>query len=176
MKALVIFLAGVLLSGTCFAEQPEKLYYVGESKLSDPSGKVYGSQVILLEKTLDRNNSVFIERAIVAKPDGSAEERTMYHKVTGNAFALSDDRGQVKGSGTLFGPAWKWTYFQATYEATNGVRIDDENYMTDPNVLAARKKISGPDGKAIGFMDITLKAITPTTFEILTACLLKKQK
>jgi hypothetical protein len=46
--------------------------------------------------------------------------------------------------------------------------------MTDPSVLVARKKISGPDGKTIGFMEGTAKAITPQTFEILAASLLKK--
>jgi hypothetical protein len=176
MRALVVVLAAMLLPGACLAEPVEKLYYVGEVKLSDPSGKVYGSQVIMLEKTLDRDNSVFVERAVVVKPEGSAEEFTMYHKVTGNTFALSDDRGAVKGSGTLFGPAWKWTYFKASFEASNGARIDDEDFMADPNVLVARKRISGPDGKTIGFMDTTLKAITPGTFEILRAALLKKPK
>src|SRR5262245_21420012 len=55
----------------------------------------------------------------------------MYHKVTGNTFALNDAKGTVRSSGTLFGPDWKWTYFKATYESTNGARIEDENFMTD---------------------------------------------
>src|SRR5262249_49518353 len=150
-------------------------YYVGESKMCDPSGRPYTSQVILLEKTLDRDNKVFVERAIVVKPDGKAEEFVMNHRVTDNAFTLDDDKHTVNGSGKLFGPAWKWTYFKATYQATNGARIDDENFMTDPTVLVARKRISAPDGKEIGFMDITLKSITPQTFTILSAGLLKKE-
>ena len=175
MKVLVAISFTVLLPGICFGADVQKLYYVGESKLSDPSGKVYGSQVILLEKVLDPDNSVFVERAIVVKPDGSAEEFTMNHKVTGNTFILNDTKGMVKGSGTLFGPAWKWTYFKGTFEATNGARIEDENFMADPSVLVARKKISGPDGKTIGFMDITAKSITPQTFTILSSGLLKKE-
>jgi hypothetical protein len=170
--AVMIFF-GTLLPGSCFGAEVEKLYYVGESKMCDPSGKPYTSQVILLEKTLDRDNRVFVERAIVVKPDGKAEEFVMNHRVTGNAFTLDDDKRTVKGSGKLFGPAWKWTYFKATYHATNGARIDDENFMTDPTVLVARKRISAPDGKVIGFMDITLKTITPQTFTILSAGLLK---
>jgi hypothetical protein len=174
MKALVVVVSAMLMPGIGFAAPVEKLYYVGESKLSDPSGKVYGSQVILLEKTLDPDNGVFVERAVVVKPDRTAEEFTMDHKVSGNTFTLSDKRGQVKGTGTLFGPAWKWTYWKGTFESTNGARIEDENFMADPNVLVARKRISGPDNKTIGFMDITAKAITPATFEILSQCLLKK--
>src|SRR5262245_39933268 len=174
IKSFLMFLSAIQFAHVCSAAQVEKLYFVGESKLSDASGKVYGSQVILLEKVLDPDNSVFVERAVVVKPDGSTEEFTMYHKVTGNTFALNDAKGTVKGSGTLFGPDWKWTYFKATYESTNGARIEDENFMTDPNVLVARKRISAPDGKVIGFMDITLKSITATTFTILSSSLLKK--
>ena len=174
MKAFAIILTATLVPQICFAAPIEKLYYVGEAKLSDPSGKPYTTQVILLEKVLDPDNSLWVERAIVVKPDRSAEEFTMNHKVSGNKFTLEDPKGKVTGSGTLFGPAWKWTYFKGTFEATNGARIEDENFMADPSVLVARKKISTPDGKTIGFMDITAKAITPQTFEILAACLLKK--
>ena len=176
MKLSFVVLSALLLRGFCFAAQLEKLYYVGEFKLSEASGKVYGSQVILLEKTLDQDNSVFVERAIVVKPDGNAEEFTMIHKVTGNTFTLTDTKGTVTGTGTLFGPEWKWTYFKATFEATNGARIEDENFMTDPSVLVARKKISAPDGKVIGFMDGTAKSITPQTFKILSSALLKKEQ
>ena len=174
MKALVAVFSTVLLPGICFGADVQKLYYVGESKLSDPSGKVYGSQVILLEKVLDPDKSLFVERAVVVKPDGKPEEFIMNHRVTGNTFTLDDAKGTVKGSGTLFGPAWKWTYFKGTFEVTNGVRIEDENFMADPSVLVARKKLTGPDGKVIGFMDGTAKSITPQTFAILSSSLLKK--
>ena len=175
MKTFVTILTAMLLPRICFAAPIEKLYYVGESKLSDPSGKPYTTQVILLEKVLDPDNSQFVERAIVVKADRSAEEFTMIHKVSGNKFTLEDPKGKVTGSGTLFGAAWKWTYFKGTFEATNGARIEDEDFMADPSVLVARKKISSPDGKIIGFMDGTLKAITPQTFEILAGCLLKSK-
>jgi hypothetical protein len=117
---------------------------------------------------------VWVERAIVVKPDGKAEEFTMNHRVTGNRFTLEDPKGMVKGSGTVFGPPWKWTYFKGSFEATNGVRIEDDNFMADPSVLVARKKLTGPDGKVIGFMDGTAKSITPQTFTILSSSLLKK--
>jgi hypothetical protein len=175
MKVLVTIFFATLLPGICYGAEVEKLYYVGEVKLSESSGKVYGSQVILLEKTLDPDNSVFVERAIVVKPDGKAEEFTMNHKVKGNTFTLDDPKGMVKGSGALFGPAWKWTYFKGSFEATNGARIEDENFLADPSVLVARKKISAPNGMTIGFMDVTLKSITPQTFTILSASLLKKE-
>jgi hypothetical protein len=81
MKAFVVILTATLLPRICFAAPIEKLYYVGESKLTDPSSKPYTTQVILLEKVLDPDNSQFVERAIVVKADRSAEEFTMIHKV-----------------------------------------------------------------------------------------------
>jgi hypothetical protein len=170
---MMVFFA-ILMPGNCFGAQVERMYYVGEAKLSDSSGKVYGSQVILLEKVHDPDNSQFVERAIVVKPDGNAQEFTITLKVTGNTFTANDTKGTITGSGTLFGPEWKWTYFKATYQSTNGARIEDENFMTDPNVLVGRKRISAPAGKVVGFMDITLKSITPQTFTILASSLLKK--
>ena len=53
MKAFVVILTATLLPQICFAAPIEKLYYVGEMRLSDPSGKPYTTQVILLEKVLD---------------------------------------------------------------------------------------------------------------------------
>jgi len=152
----------------------ERMYYVGEAKLSSPSGQSRGSQAFLLEKIHDPDQSTIVERAVVVKPDQSAEEHTIIMKVKGDTFTISDARNTVHGSGTLFGPAWHWTYFKATSESTSGVRIEDENYMTDPGVLVARKKISAPDGTVVMYIDITLKVITASTFNILSESLLKK--
>jgi hypothetical protein len=157
------------------AAAPEKFYYLGEVKLSNAAGKSMGSQVILVEKTHDRDNSVILERAIVVKPDGTAEERAMRMPVKDdNTFTLTDDAKTVEGAGNLFGPAWKWTYFKATFKTTNGVTIEDENYMADESVGTARKKVTAPNGQVVMYMDMSLKAVTPATFEILRAALMKK--
>ena len=59
----------------------------------------------------------------------------------------------MEGSGTLFGPAWKWTYFKGTFKTTNGIQIEDENFMADDSVGSARKKLTAPDGKVVMYMD-----------------------
>jgi hypothetical protein len=173
MKMLAAFVVTLALTPACATAAVEKMYYAGEAKLSSPSGQSYGSQAFLLEKIHDPDNNLIVERAVVVKPDQSVEEFTMHLKVKGSSFSI--DESTVHGSGTLFGPAWHWTYFKGAYEAVNGVHIEDENYMTDPEILVARKKISDRDGKPLTYMDITLKAITPQTFEILSSSLLKKR-
>jgi hypothetical protein len=46
--------------------------------------------------------------------------------------------------------------------------------MADDSVISARKKVMAPDGKVIMYMDMSLKSVTPMTFEILKASLIKK--
>jgi hypothetical protein len=91
-----------------------------------------------------------------------------------NTFTLTDDAKTVEGAGTLFGPAWKWTYFKGTWKSTAGVTIEDENYMADDSVITARKKVTGRDNQIYMFMDMSLTRVAPTTFEILKSALLKK--
>src|SRR5438874_5389443 len=165
----------VLMPALALADPPVKLYYVGEAKVSSADGKVMGSQVYLLEKTLDRDKAAVTERAVIVREDGKAEEWTMRFAVKkDNTFTLTEDSKRAEGSGKLFGPAWKWTYFKATYKSTNGVQVEDENFLADESFGTARQKLTGPDNKVLMYMDISLKGITPKTYEILRAGLLKK--
>jgi hypothetical protein len=175
MRTAIGSLVALLVPVCALAAPPQKFYFVGEVKLSSATGESMGSQVILLEKTHDRDNAMVIERALVVKPDGKVEEYTMRMKVKkDNTFTLSDDAKKVEGSGKLFGPAWKWTYFKATYQMKNGVHIEDENFMADDSVGSARKTVTGLGKKVIMHMDMSLKGITPKTYEILRAGLMKK--
>jgi hypothetical protein len=171
--ALSLFLFALLLPHAVHAAEIEKVYYVGEAKLSSPKGESRGSQAFLLVKTQDPDNNTIIERAVIVKPDHSVEDHTLTMKVTGDKFTIVDGRNTIHGTGTLFGPAWKWTYFKAIYQSTAGVTIEDEDFMTDPGALVARKKIFTPDGTVVMYMDITLKTVTPATFSIISESLLK---
>jgi hypothetical protein len=175
VRTAITFSVLVLMPAWALAAAPEKFYYLGEVKLSSAAGKSMGSQVILLEKTHDRDNAAIVERAVVVQADGKVEDRTMRITVKDdNTFTLTDDAKTIDGSGTLFGPAWRWTYFKGTFKANNGVQIEDENFMADDSVISARKKVMAPDGKVIMYMDMSLKSVTPMTFEILKAGLMKK--
>jgi len=171
---LTAIVVACLVSNTCGAEPIEKFYYVGEIKLSSPTGRPMGSQAFLIEKTHDPDNNAIIERAVVVAADGTVGDYIMDMKVSGTAFSLSDRKGTAKGTGELFGPAWHWTYFKADYRSSNGVRITDENFMTDPSMITARKQVSAPDGKPIMYMEGSFKSITPQTFQLLSSALFGK--
>lgn len=140
MKHLCLILSAVFLAPASLAPVVEKMYYVGEAKLSSPTGQPRGSQAFLLEKIHDPDKSMIIERAIVVKPDHTVEEHTMTMLVKGDTFTISDAGKTIEGTGKLFGPAWKWTYFKATYQSTNGAKIEDKNFLSDPSAGVARKK------------------------------------
>jgi len=165
----------ILARSLALAEPPVKLYYVGEAKLSSADGKAMGSQVYLLEKTLDRDKATITERALIVREDGKAEEWTLRFAVKEDGtFTLTEDSKRAEGSGKFFGPAWKWTYFKATYKSTNDIEVEDENFLADDSFGTARQKRMGPDKKVLMYMDISLKGVTPKTYEILRAGLLKK--
>ena len=174
MRIFFAVLIGFVSAQICSAAEVEKAYYIGEVKLSSESGQPLGSQAILAERTYDPGRGVIGERAVVVQADGTVNDSPMNMIVKGDSFTLDDPKKFVEGSGTLFGPAWHWTYFKATYKAKNGVQIDDENFTAVTDVGVARKKISGPDGKVIMIMDMTLKSTTKQAYEILTSALLKK--
>jgi hypothetical protein len=175
MRVLAAVTVVALFPLGALAATPEKFYFVGEVKLSSGDGKPMGSQAILVEKTHDPDKSTITERAVVVKPDGKTDDQTMILTVKADyTFTLADTAKTVEGTGKLFGPAWKWTYFKGTFRHTSGVVIEDENFMADDSVITARKKVSGPDGKVLLYMDMSLKSVTPKTFEILVAGLQKK--
>jgi hypothetical protein len=175
MRTAISLVVIALVPASAPASPPEKMYFLGEVKLSSATGQPMGSQVTLVEKTHDHDHATIIERAIVVHASGKVEEWTMRLAVKDdNTFTLSDDARTVEGGGTLFGPPWKWTYFKGTFKSKNGVQIEDENFMADDSIGTARKKVIGPDGKVLMYMDMSLKSITPMTFEILRAGLKKK--
>ena len=175
MRTAISLVILLLVPALALAEPPVKLYYVGEAKVSSADGKAMGSQVYLLEKTLDREKAMITERAVIVREDGEAKEWTMRFAVKEDGtFTLTEDSKRAEGSGKLFGPAWKWTYFKATYKSTDGVQVEDENFLGDESFGSARQKPTGADNKVFMYMDISLKGITPKTYEILRAGLIKK--
>src|SRR4051812_31602011 len=112
MKALMTLSACVLLAQACVAAEPETIYFVGEVKLSDPTGKPRGSQAMLASRTHNRDKNLMIERAIVVQADGTVNDYPINMSINGDKFTIVDANKAVEGSGTLFGPAWHWTYFK----------------------------------------------------------------
>ena len=64
MRTAIAVVVVVLVPAWALAAPPDKMYYLGEVKLSSAAGQPLGSQVILVEKVHDRDNATIVERAL----------------------------------------------------------------------------------------------------------------
>jgi hypothetical protein len=165
----------LLITASALATEPVVRYYVAEAKVSSADGKPLASEVFVLKRIVDHDKSTIIEQPIIVDEKGKAVEWTIRFAVKEDGtFTLTEDSRRVEGRGKLFGPAWKWTYFKATYKATDGVEIEDENFLLDESLGVGRQKVIGKDKKVVMYRDIAGKEITPKTYEILRAGLMKR--
>jgi hypothetical protein len=175
MRTAISVLVILVVAAWAHTTEPVVRYFVGEAKLSSPDGKQLASEVFVLKRTVDQDKSTIIEQPIIVDERGKSVEWTIRFAVKEDGtFTLTEDSKRVEGSGKLFGPSWKWTYFKARYKATGGVEIEDENFMSDESLGTARQKVIGQDKNVVMYRDIALKEITPKTHEILRAGLLNK--
>jgi hypothetical protein len=174
MRSAVSVLAVLLVAASALATEPVVRYYVGEAKLSSADGKSLGSEVFLAKRTVDRDKSTITEQPIIVDEKGKVMEATITFSIKEDgSFTVTDDAKRMKGTGKLFGPAWKWTYFKATYKVGDVVEIEDENFFSNESFGTARQKLKWKDKDAT-YKDLALKEITPKTYEILRAGLMKK--
>ena len=174
MRAAISVLNLLLVAASARATEPQVRYYVGEAKRSSDDGKSLGSEVFLAKRTVDRDQSTITEQPIIVDENGKVTEWTIRFTVKEDGtFTIEDDTKRMKGTGKLFGPAWKWTYFKATYKVGDEVEIQDENFLSDESCGSARQRFTWK-GKGTSYRDLTLKEITPKTYEILRAGLMKK--
>ncbi len=149
-------------------------YYLGEETITNAAGKELGRNPLLVEKVTEPEKGLITETAIEVKGPDCVQKYSSYLTVEGNKFSLKDSTGTVTGKGEFSGEPWAWTYFKATFESTLGFQIEDENFMSDPHVLVARKKITRTiTGELLFYMDATVKEISASLFKGLSAPLLK---
>jgi len=144
-------------------EGAQHFYYLGTETLSGPDGIAYSVFPILVEKVHNPVKSEIIERAIEIKP-GGVTDYLVRLVVQGSEFTASNEQKTISGCGKLVGLPWQWTYLKATFQSTTGHRIDDENFMSDPKVLVARKVVYDGRGKIVQYIDVTVTAIEETLF------------
>jgi hypothetical protein len=174
MRTAISVLVVFLVAASALATEPVVRYYVAEAKFSSADGKPLASEVFVLKRVVDRDKSAIIEQPIIVDQKGKAVEWTLRFAVKEDGtFTLTEDSKRVEGKGKFFGPAWKWTYFKATYKTTEGIEIEDENFLLDESLGVARQKVMGKDKKVLMYRDLAGKEITPRTYEILRAGLLK---
>jgi hypothetical protein len=167
MKKLMVLAMFALACSAATAHETQHTYFMGESKFSAPDGTPMFTGLIIVEKTMSPGEQLIVERAIEVQNGKPTYEYTMNMKVSGSSFTLADSAHTVTGKGELHGTPWHWTYFKGTFKTSTGIKIDDENFMSDPAVVVARKKISKEDGTLLMVEDACLHSISEESFKLL---------
>lgn len=171
--ALLILLSmWTCLSGTAALRADEKPaevteYYLGESKMSLPSGQVVRTTLSLLKRVSDPRKSTIEEH--VLSIDGKTPPKifVVTFAVKGSTFTVSEKSKSFSGKGELIGDPWKWKAWKSETELPEGMgKVVSEDRVEEKG-LSGKKTFTGPDGKVRFLFADFLTPISAQTYEIL---------
>src|SRR5215831_14416976 len=94
---------------TAPAAQEKVTYYLGEVKMSSPTGQPFGSSLSLAKRTLKPAENKIVELVASIDPKQPTREYTTIFDVNGSKFTVKDEEGTFAGEGEFIGGAWEWT-------------------------------------------------------------------
>jgi hypothetical protein len=162
---------------TAPAAQEKVTYFLGEVKMSSPTGQPFGSSLSLAKRTLKPADNKIVELVASIDPKQPTREYTTIFDVKGSKFTVKDEEGTFAGEGELIGKAWEWTgcsFVVNMIGQRKGV-LKAEDTFTNSGVMA-KKSFSSPDGQVRVVFTEDLKPISREMYEILHAKLLATQK
>jgi hypothetical protein len=162
---------------TAPAAQEQVTYFLGEVKMSSPTGQPFGSSLSLAKRTLKPAENKIVELVASIDPKQATREYTTIFDVKGSKFTVKDEEGTFAGEGELIGRAWEWTgcsFVVNLIGQRKGV-LRAEDTFSNGGVMA-KKSFSSPDGQVRIIFTEDLKPISKEMYEILHAKLLAKQE
>lgn len=165
----------VAACGLAGADEPavETRYYLGESKMTTPDGKLVRTSVSLVKRVVSQKDGR-IEEHVLSVGEKESKAFVVVLEVTGSKFAVSERSKAFTGEGELTGEAWKWTGWRSVTKLAGGAgTVTSEDKLTDRG-LAARKTFAGADGKVALRFEDDLAPIGQKTYEVLYARLAPK--
>ena len=144
----------------------ETTYYLGESKMATPDGKLIRTSLSLVKRVVNKKESRIEEHVLsVGEMESKAFVVTM--DVKGSKFTMSEKSGSFTGDGELMGEAWRWTEWKSVTKLAGGAgTVTSEDKLTERG-LSAKKTFTGADGKVAFRFDEALAPISPKTYEVL---------
>lgn len=145
------------------------LYYAGPAQVLNLMSGVSSSQDVIMVRTVDSDSSLISEIACAKSSGAAAIVSPVYMKVSGTTLKMADTEdvdhpNQLMGTGTVSGQAWNWNYLTFSMTWTNGVKVEDANFLVG-NVIAGRKQLFLPNGQPLELYDINMTTIDQTTYE-----------
>ena len=146
----------------------ETSYYLGESKMTTPDGKLIRTSLSLVKRVVNPKESRIEEHVLsVTEKDSKAFVVTL--AVKGSRFTVSEKSAAFTGEGELFGEPWKWKEWKSVTKLAGGAgTVTSEDKLTDRG-LSAKKRFAGADGKEALLFEESLVPITQKTYEVLFA-------
>ena len=158
------------------ASQEKVMYFLGEVKLSSPTGQPFGYAVSLVKRTLAPTENKITELVLSVDSRRPTQEHTTVFDVKDSKFTLKEESGGFAGEGELIGKAWEWTGWKYTVNLTGESKgvLKGEDLLTVSGVTS-KKTFFSPDGQARVVFAEELKPISREMYELLHAKLLPKQ-
>jgi hypothetical protein len=153
----------------------ETSYYLGESKMTTPDGKLIRTSLSLVKRVVNKKESRIEEHLLsVSEKDSKAFVVTL--AVKDSKFTVSEGSGAFAGEGELIGEAWRWKEWKSVTKLAGGAgTVTSEDKLTDRG-LSAKKRFAGADGKVVLLFDESFAPISQKTYEVLFARLAPTEK
>jgi hypothetical protein len=146
----------------------ETTYYLGESKMTTPDGRLIRTSLSLVKRVVNKEERR-IEEHVLSISEKDSKLFTVTMSVKDSEFTISEQSGSFTGEGELIGEAWKWTEWKSVTKLAGGAgTVTSEDKLTDRG-LFVKKSFAGGDGKVSVQFEESLAPISPTTYELLFA-------
>jgi hypothetical protein len=156
--------------------QEKVTYFLGEVKMSSPTGQIFGSSISLVKRTLKPAENKIIELVASVDAREPTREYTTIFEVKDSKFTVKDMEGTFAGEGEFIGQPWEWTGWKYSVNMLGQRKgqLKAEDTLTSGS-LTVKKSFAGADGQVRVIFAEDLKPISKEMYELLHAKLLPKQ-
>jgi len=144
----LIAIFGVFLISSAKADLPAKsiVYYYGEPQMTNLSTGEITSQKVLFQRITDPASGFILEDAYSVTVKSACTHSPAYIVLgKDGAVNLTDvidgsSKPTFHGIGTVAGNPWLWNHLKFSIAFSNGMRIEDDNFILPDQTLTARKQ------------------------------------
>lgn len=164
----------LLCSSAESAQPPKTTYYLIESTMQIPEGRMLPASVALVKRVVDPDKGTIEESVLSLRGSAPAQEFVTIIKPQGNTAKISCANCEFAGEGEFTGEAWAWSGFKfKTRIPTLGQTIEGEDRFS-PDGMSADKRVIGSDGRVTVVIKESGRVISEQTYTILHARLMAK--
>lgn len=171
--AIIIFCCSAYAQKAKTVEQTK--YYLGEVKMSSPTGQPYGSSLSLVKRTVMPAENKIVEIVTSIDPNGAAQEFTTVIAVKNSNFTVKDNEGTFDGTGAFIGTPWRWSRWKYSVNMIGerkGTLIAEDRIIN--GAIVVKKSFYSPDKQLRVMFAEDLRPVGKEVYEILHKKLLAK--